>query len=317
MIHSTRIKAIDNSAIKDGADDKRKIPDGLFKPHMTTLISGKTGSGKSTALIRMLKAYCDAGVFQKVVLISPTASYDQKYKMLPLTDVYEDYSDSLLDEVMEEQKEDMEEYKQNEEDIRLYTKYMTSKKLTNKELLRLYTMMNPMTEELEKPVQRFDKLPYLAVILDDLGGTPAFRNGNNFLNSIVCKSRHYLTNFFVCVQHPYQCPRALRSQCSHVLLFATKDKKLLEELAKENCSHLSPDQFVQLFQYATTDPYSFMLCDFKKDEVRKNFDEVLKMTQNKSLPQVNGHPQAKQGQAKQIQEQQIQEQQIQAQQEQK
>ena len=43
MIHSTRIKAIDNSTIKDGADDKRKIPDGLFKPHMTTLIAGKTG----------------------------------------------------------------------------------------------------------------------------------------------------------------------------------------------------------------------------------------------------------------------------------
>ena len=76
MIHSTKIKAIDNSAIKDGTDDRRTIPQGLFKPHMTTLISGKTGSGKSTALIRMLKAYCDAGVFQKVVLISPTASYD-------------------------------------------------------------------------------------------------------------------------------------------------------------------------------------------------------------------------------------------------
>eukprot|EP01048_Picozoa_sp_COSAG05_P013345 COSAG05_NODE_1413_length_4954_cov_15.272091_2_plen_63_part_00 len=62
MIHATRIKAIDNSAIKDGAGDARKIPQGLFKPHMTTLISGKTGSGKSTSLIRMLKAYCDADV---------------------------------------------------------------------------------------------------------------------------------------------------------------------------------------------------------------------------------------------------------------
>ena len=284
MIQSTKIKAIANDHIKDGADDKRTIPPGLFKPHMTTMISGKTGSGKSTALIRMIKAYCDAGVFQKVILISPTAAYDQKYKMLPLTAIHEDYSDELLTEVMEEQKEDMEEFKQSAEDIKLYDKYMNGKRLTNKELLRLYTMMNPMTEELEKPVQQLDKLPFTAVILDDLGGTPAFRNGNNFLNSIVCKSRHYLTNFFVCVQHPYQCPRALRSQCSHVMLFATKDKKLLEELAKENCSHLAPDQFVQMFQHATADPHSFMLCDFKKNEVRKNFDEVLKLTQTKSVP---------------------------------
>ena len=159
-------------------------------------------AGKSTALIRMLKAYTDGGVFQKVVLISPTAAYDQKYQMLPLTDVHEDYSDELLTEVVEEQKADMDEYEENDANIRLYDKYMKGKRLTNKELLRLYTMLNPMTETLDKPVQRFDKLPYLAVILDDLGGTPAFRNGNNFLNSIVCKSRHFKTNFFVCVQHP-------------------------------------------------------------------------------------------------------------------
>eukprot|EP01043_Picozoa_sp_COSAG02_P012993 COSAG02_NODE_513_length_20826_cov_323.015246_4_plen_279_part_00 len=277
MIHSQKIKTIPYGSIKDGSDDKRTIPQGMFKPHMTWMISGKTGSGKSTALIRMLKAYCDSGVFQKVILISPTAAYDAKYKMLPLTQVHEDYSDGLLNQIMEEQKEDIEHYKQTDEDIKLYNKFMSKKQMTKKELLRLYTMLNPMTEEFEKPIQTYDKVPYTAVILDDLGGTSAFRNGNNSLNSIVCKSRHYLTNFFVCVQHPYQCPRALRSQCSHVMLFATKDKKLLEELAKENCSHLTPDEFTQLFQHATQEPHSFMLCDFKKNEVRKNFDEVLKI----------------------------------------
>jgi hypothetical protein len=251
-VASTKIKSISCDSIKDGSDDKRSIPDGLFKPHMTWMISGKTGSGKSTALIRMLKAYCDKGAFQKVILISPTAAYDAKYKMLPLTAVHEDYSDGLINQIMDEQKDDIEKYKQTEADIQLYDKFMKKKSMTKKELLRLYTMMNPLTEEFDKPVQEFDKLPYSAVILDDLGGTSAFRNGNNSLNSIVCKSRHYLTNFFVCVQHPYQCPRALRS-------------------------HLTPDEFIQLFQHATTDPHSFMLCDFKTNEVRKNFDEVLKI----------------------------------------
>ena len=277
MIRSQKIKCIGCDTIKDGSDDKRTIPPGLFKPHMTWMISGKTGSGKSTALIRMLKAYSDSGVFQKIVLISPTAAYDEKYKMLPLTEVHEEYSEALLSEIMEEQKADMEEYKQNEEDLTLYSKYLRKQQLSSKELLRLYTMLNPMTEEFEKPVQQFDKLPFTAIILDDLGGTSAFKQGNNALNSIVCKSRHFLTNFFVCVQHPYQCPRALRSQCSHVMLFATKDKKLLEEMAKENCSHLTPAEFVQLFQHATSEPHSFMLCDFKRDEVRKNFDQILKI----------------------------------------
>jgi hypothetical protein len=289
-IETSKIKTIPYGAIKEPGDQKRKIPPGMFDPHMTWMISGKTGSGKSTALIRMLKAYCDSGVFQKVVLISPTAAYDEKYKMLPLSAVHEDYSDELMSDIMEEQKTDMEEFKQTEDDIRLYTKFMRHKRLSKAELLRLYTMLNPHTEEFEKPEQKFGKLPYMAVILDDLGGTPAFRNGNNFLNSIVCKSRHYKSNFFVCVQHPYQMPRALRSQCSHCMLFATKDKKLLEELAKENCSHLTPEEFTAMFQHATRRPHDFMMCDFKKDQVRRNFDEVLslKMPEIKSMVEHNG-----------------------------
>ena len=123
-IQATKIKSIPYKSIKDGTDDKRKIPPGMFKPHMTFMISGKTGSGKSTALIRMLKAYCDAGVFQKLILISPTAAYDAKYKMLPLTEIHEDYSDSLLNEIMEEQKADIDEFKQNEEDTKIYNKFM-------------------------------------------------------------------------------------------------------------------------------------------------------------------------------------------------
>lgn len=281
MIQSTKIKTIQNTPIHDKNMDTRKIPAGLFNPHMTFMVSGKTGSGKSTAVIHMLKAYTNNKVFQKMVLISPTAAYDEKYKLLPLTSVYEDYSDGLLQEIMEEQKEDIENYKETEANIKLYKKFVnstTKTRFSKDELLRLYNMLDPQTGEIVEPYQEYDKLPYMVIILDDLGGTPAFRNGNNFLNSIVCKSRHYLTNFFFCVQHPYQCPRALRSQCSHTIIFQTKDKKLLEELARENCSHLTPEEFVRLFQYATNDTHDFMLCDFKKNEVRRNFDEIITLS---------------------------------------
>ena len=278
MINATRIQTIKNGMIQEGGKDKREIPTGLFKPHMTFMLSGKMGSGKSTALLNMVKSYTDNDVFQKIVVISPTVQFDEKFKILPLTEVYEEYSDELLGQIMEQQKEDMDKYKQTESDIKLYEKFQKSNEKTNfskSELLDLYAMLNPMTNEVDKPEQEFSKLPYMAVILDDLGGTKAFRNGNNALNSIVCKSRHYLSNFFICVQHPYQCPRSLRSQCSHVILFQTKDQKILEEMAKENCSHISPDEFVQLFKYATQNPHDFMLCDFKNNEIRKNFDEIL------------------------------------------
>ena len=140
-----------------------------------------------------------------MILISPTAAYDEKYKLLPLTSIYEDYSDGLLQEIMEEQKEDIENYKETEANIKLYKKFVnstTKTRFSKDELLRLYNMLDPQTGEIVEPYQEYDKMPYMVVILDDLGGTLAFRNGNNFLNSIVCKSRHYLTNFFFCVQHP-------------------------------------------------------------------------------------------------------------------
>ena len=89
------------------------------------------------------------------------------------------------------------------------------------------------------------------------------------------------------------------------MLFATKDKKLLEELAKENCSHLTPEEFSAMFQHATKEPHDFMMCDFKRNEVRRNFDEVLtlKMAEIKSIVdntdgrQEEGQEEAKQKEA--------------------
>ena len=118
---------------------------------MTFMVSGKTGSGKSTAVIHMLKAYTDNKVFQKMILISPTAAYDEKYKLLPLTSVYEDYSDGLLQEIMEEQKEDIENYKETEANIKLYKKFVnstTKTRFSKDELLRLYNMLDPQTGEI-------------------------------------------------------------------------------------------------------------------------------------------------------------------------
>ncbi len=54
-------------------------------------------------------------------------TFDAKYKLLPLTDVYEEYSDELIKDIMEEQKADIDEYRQTEEDLKLYSKFMMKK----------------------------------------------------------------------------------------------------------------------------------------------------------------------------------------------
>eukprot|EP01043_Picozoa_sp_COSAG02_P067662 COSAG02_NODE_10954_length_1825_cov_1.334299_2_plen_60_part_00 len=42
-------------------------------------------------------------------------------------------------------------------------------------------------------------------------------------------------------------------------------------------SEMGFEEFSTMFQHATKEPHDFMMCDFKKNEVRRNFDEVLSL----------------------------------------
>ena len=72
----------------------------------------------------MCKAYCSAKVFQKLILISPTADTDLKYQQLPLTETYTEYSDDLLDDLINQQNADIMNWKDTDKQIKLYKKYM-------------------------------------------------------------------------------------------------------------------------------------------------------------------------------------------------
>lgn len=63
---------------------------------------------------------------------------------------------------------------------------------------------------------------------------------------------------------------------------------------------MTPEEFIGMFQHATKQPHDFMMCDFKRNEVRRNFDEVLtlKMPEIKSLLENNGGQEAEEEKAK-------------------
>ena len=288
MVIKTQINSIKNSAIKVGADDNRDYPKALFKPHFTLMVSGKTGSGKSNAILNMLKQYDATATFQKRILISPTAMNDLKYHTSHWDEVYDDYSDELLSTLVQQQKEDIEEFDDNVVKIALAKRFFKCKPAQiatefNQRELKLLSEMLDQEGDLHPPTQKFDQRPFAVVLMDDLGGTNAYRQNNSTINSIICKSRHYLMNFVLCCQHPYQIPRACRSQISHLIIFHNRDKTIMKEIAKENCDNVSPEEFLDLFETATADPHSFLLCDFKTGEFRQNFDTKLTVDKQKSV----------------------------------
>ena len=257
--------------------DNRNIPPGLFKPSFVGGFSGATGSGKSTSLLNMLQEYQKSKTYDRYILFSPSAEDDPKYKVINWDEVHENYSDATLRGIVRQQDEDMKEWRDYVSDIKLYNRLANGAKIesfTKAEKIQLFRMM--VGGELEKPTCRFDREPYICVVFDDLGSSPAYSNNAKcYMNAMACRCRHKNMTMIHAVQYLKQLPRALRNQCLIMAIFKTKDMKLLKDIANENASSVTEDEFIKLFEAATQEKHDFLLCDFLNETFRKNFNNLL------------------------------------------
>lgn len=260
--------------------DGRAVPHNLFQPPLIGSWVGRTGSGKSTQLINMLMEYQKANTFDKWILISPSAKDDPKYNYLKWDEIYENYSDDVLKKIVQEQDDDMAEYKEYLETLDLYKRLIKAKSIdefTKEEKKKIYKLLLTTDGIIRKPESTYGRSPQCCVVMDDLGSSSAYSNATrNYLNAISSRCRHKQISMFHCVQHLYQLSRCLRQQCSVMSLFRTKDYKLLKEIASENSSCCTQDEFISLFEKATQDnKHDSLVCDFQNDNFRKNYDTLL------------------------------------------
>ena len=258
--------------------DNRKIPLGLFKPSYVGGFVGKTGSGKSTALLNMLQEYQKANTFDRYILFSPSADDDPKYNVINWDSVHESYSDNKLKEIMKQQDEDIKDFRQYQEDIKLYNRLANGANIdsfTKAEKIQLFRMMVG-GGDIVQPECRFGREPYICIVFDDLGSSSAYNNNTKcFMNAMACRCRHKNCTMIHAVQHLYQLPRSLRQQCGIMALFKTKDQKILKEIGRENSNTITEDKFIKLFETATQEKHDFLLCDFLSETFRKNYNVLL------------------------------------------
>jgi hypothetical protein len=270
---------------------------GLPKNYFVSVCVGMRQSGKTVSTVKLIKYYEEHGVFDKdgnecplrTIIVSPTFRSNPIFLSLKSldvdNDVYENYSDPLLLEILDEIEEQRIESIEYQKKLKTYHKFLkvrSTKQLSPAELLTLYT------EKFEKPVP--PKYPFPAVvhiIFDDLIGTASYKqNGKSALNNLVVKNRHTSggVNLHFLIQTAKQCPKLIRTNASLLLLYRYNSDELLKDLYECVSGVLTPEEFETLYNSCTEEKFNFMCvdCTHKDIKIKQNWNfEILLNKKNK------------------------------------
>ena len=287
MINVDKVINFKNSEIKNKNQQFPIMPPELPALPFNLILVGSSGAGKTTTLCNLLAAYQQQNAFDRIALFSPTGVPDEDTGLtadprlsdpnLGITDMFEKYSDDDLENIINEQKELIVEYKEYLDDMKLWREYCKNPdddKLEEK----AFDMMERRGEL--PPTCDIDRYPSSLVILDDMGDDLSIKkSGKSKLNNFVCRIRHALFSFASCYQALAQCPATIRKQCNLWIIYKTQDVKYLNKIWSECCAgDMNFDKFLKLFNMLEH-RHEFIMIDMKagniKRKYRMNFDKFL------------------------------------------
>lgn len=261
-------KAVPNIDNKPIVVKKKNVPQStntsLPLLYHTMLLTGKKGAGKTYKLVKLLQAYEKAKIIDndsteygmRVIIIAPTANSgaNDVYKALNSineNDVYLEYSDSILESILEDIKAKQSQYEEYLIYKKVYDKFLRIKKVENMEydeleILELHDYM--------PPKEAYGNIKPLVtwIIFDDLIGTGAFnRKAKSAISNLTIKHRHLRTNLIFTTQNYRQIPAIVRINIDILVLFKTGSDSELKKIYDDLSGYLKYDQFLQLYDYAT------------------------------------------------------------------
>ena len=244
------------------------------------------GSGKTFNVCKLIKHYEDNKLIDndglvhplRTIVISPTLDANlifNNLKSLDDADKYDFYSDSLLQTIIDDIKQEKENTKQYQEYLKAYNKTMT----INQGKLNEFFKKNPDIFDLlnkydfEEPANIKPKYlvsPVVIIVLDDLMGSSAFnaKKQSTLTNNLI-KNRHNGISFAILSQSVKSVPKNIRLNCNLFFIgkFASK-KVVLEDLYEEVSNILTPEQFEELYDAATREQYGSLIIDSTHKEKR-------------------------------------------------
>jgi DNA transposition AAA+ family ATPase len=262
--------------------------------HQVCIAVGKRASGKTTAVVNLIEKL----KYDYVIAVSPTLKSNKEImSRLNVEHIFEDVDDlSLVDNIkniVNQEAEDLEVYL---EDIKKYNKLMRdieSGKYTGNDDL-LLQFFNDEDNQFLKPSHKWNgRKPRIAVLIDDAMGSLLYSKPRK-LNALATYSRHLgqlakggsigVSLFFLIQSFKAQTGglnKVIRNQATSLILFKTKDKGELEDVAESVAGEIDDETFYKVYEAAIGEGnnYEFLFIDFhpKKNQTmfRKKFEEYI------------------------------------------
>jgi hypothetical protein len=287
-----KVKGLDITPPRETSGMYETLPH-LPRSGIICIANGKRQSGKSTAIINLIEKMG----FDYTIAISPTMNSNRELmERINIEHVFDDVDDtSVIDKIKDIVKKEADDLEQYQEELKRYNKLMKDLKdgkyLDDDLLLQFFSDENYFV----KPTHRWDgRKPRIAVVFDDMLGSGIYSKPRK-LNGLATYSRHLGqlkaggsigVSLFFMIQS-YKCQvgglnKVIRNQCTALILFKTKDKQELKDIAESCSGEIDEETFYKVYDQAIGDGsnYPFLFIDFHKKKehpssYRRRFDEFI------------------------------------------
>lgn len=269
---------------------KREAPDTMTRPPFLAGMFGSRGSGKTTLLIKLLRWYDSVNAFDRMIVFSPTHQKDPKWEAMQNSglngklELHAHFSFQKFKEIQDEQEALLNRYEKFLVAVEAYKKFRkhhgSTEKLTEDELLSLYEY--DFSDPRDSEDFKFGRPSVFIAFDDHVGNKDVYRGDcKGPVAEFSLLHRHFNTSIcFMAQVYKTGIPLGIRNNLNLVVFFANKSDKLKLEVAEEMSNFVTPEQFIDMWTYATEseDHGCFMITfDAEREEwrFRKNFDTLL------------------------------------------
>jgi len=231
------------------------------------LIVGSKNSGKSYAMTSLLKMFEENPIYdykgneleQRIKLFSPTALNEsnvvfKNLKNLKIEDIHLEYTDEILEEILQDIKFNVDEVNQYEKYLKTLDKFNnTNIPLTDEEYWMLYNN-NYMPMEEKKHI-------ITHICFDDLiGDKETFKKSRDSgLVKFLLKHRHLYTNVFITTQYINAITPIIKNNIDIFCLFKYANlNDILKKFYPCVSGIMNEEQFKELYLHSTNEKYNFI-----------------------------------------------------------